>query len=178
MSFSRPVLQLEGVLFGGGNVLLKQCTAEVAHFSLQWWTEPAALKHQGNPEGERSLSRGISQKQERDFVRTPDVLSPLPLSSAYSKLCSQLQAANFAGADSFYVRVNLNVEPHGDPPSLSVSCDDIVHVTDTRYNGKYHWRCSLVDRHTAKPLQTGTMPNYNRLSKSTLGGVQIERDNS
>ncbi|XP_075888337.1 caspase recruitment domain-containing protein 10 isoform X2 [Nelusetta ayraudi] len=131
------LLELEGVLFGGGNVLLKQCTAEVAHFSLQWWTEPAALKHQGNPE-------------------------------AYSKLCSQLQAPNFAGADSFYVRVNLNVEPHGDPPSLSVSCDDIVHVTDTRYNGKYHWRCSLVDRHTAKPLQTGTMPNYNRAQQLLL----------
>lgn len=177
VSFSRPVLQLEGVLFGGGNVLLKQCTAEVAHFSLQWWTEPAALKHQGNPEGERSLPWIFAETRE-GFCSNPERTFPLPLSSAYSKLCSQLQAPNFAGADSFYVRVNLNVEPHGDPPSLSVSCDDIVHVTDTRYNGKYHWRCSLVDRHTAKPLQTGTMPNYNRLAKSTLGVVQIERDNS
>ena len=54
------------------------------------------------------------------------------------------------------------MEPHGDPPSLGVSCDDIIHVTDTRYNGKYQWRCSLVDPLTAKPLQAGTMPNYNR----------------
>lgn len=84
------------------------------------------------------------------------------LSSAYSKLCSQLSSPIFKGADSFYVRVNLNMEPHGDPPSLGVSCDDIIHVTDTRYNGKYHWRCSLVDPLTAKPLQAGTMPNYNR----------------
>lgn len=43
--------QLERVLFGGGSVLLAQCTAEVAHFSLQWWTEPSTLKHQSNPEG-------------------------------------------------------------------------------------------------------------------------------
>lgn len=79
-------------------MLLKQCTAEVAHFSLQWWTEPAALKHQGNPEGERSLSRGSSQKQERDFVRTPDVLSPPPpllsvlqavLAAAGGQLCGR-----------------------------------------------------------------------------------------
>ncbi|XP_041813022.1 caspase recruitment domain-containing protein 10 isoform X2 [Chelmon rostratus] len=131
------LLELERVLFGGGSVLLSQCTAEVAHFSLQWWTEPSTLKHQSNPEG-------------------------------YSKLCSQLSAPNFMGADSFYVRVNLNMEPLGDPPSLGVSCDDIIHVTDTKYNGKYHWRCSLVDPHTAKPLQAGTMPNYNRAQQLLL----------
>ncbi|XP_018523188.1 caspase recruitment domain-containing protein 10 [Lates calcarifer] len=131
------LLELERVLFGGGSVLLGQCTAEVAHFSLQWWTEPSTLKHQSNPE-------------------------------AFSKLSSQLSSPNFMGADSFYVRVNLNMEPHGDPPSLGVACDDIIHVTDTRYNGKYHWRCSLVDPHTAKPLQAGTMPNYNRAQQLLL----------
>ncbi|KAG7216244.1 hypothetical protein INR49_029095 [Caranx melampygus] len=131
------LLELERVLFGGGSIQLGQCTAEVAHFSLQWWTEPSTLKHQSNPE-------------------------------AYSQLCSQLLSPNFMGADSFYVRVNLNMEPHGDPPSLGVSCDDIIHVTDTRYNGKYHWHCSLVDPLTAKPLQAGTMPNYNRAQQLLL----------
>nr|XP_020480622.1 caspase recruitment domain-containing protein 10 [Monopterus albus] len=131
------LLELERVLFGGGSVLLGQCTAEVAHFSLQWWTEPSALKHQSNPE-------------------------------AYSKLCSQLSSPTFMGADSFYVRVNLNMEPHGNPPSLGVSCDDIIHVTDTRYDGKYHWHCSLVHPCTAKPKQAGTMPNYNRAQQLLL----------
>ncbi|MEQ2183628.1 hypothetical protein GOODEAATRI_000061, partial [Goodea atripinnis] len=84
---------------------------------------------------------------------------------AYSKLCSERSSTSFVGADSFYARVNLNMEPHGDPPSLGVSCDDIVHVTDTRHNGKYQWRCSLVDRDTAVPLQTGIVPNYNRLDR-------------
>uniref|UniRef100_A0A7N8XJ96 Caspase recruitment domain-containing protein 10-like n=1 Tax=Mastacembelus armatus TaxID=205130 RepID=A0A7N8XJ96_9TELE len=46
------LLELERVLFGGGSVLLGQCTAEVAHCSLQWWMEPSMLKHQSNPEGE------------------------------------------------------------------------------------------------------------------------------
>ncbi|XP_035510296.1 caspase recruitment domain-containing protein 10 [Morone saxatilis] len=131
------LLELERVLFGGGSVLMAQCTAEVAHFSLQWWTEPSTLKHQSNPE-------------------------------AYSKLCSQLSSPTFTGADSFYVRVNLNMDAHGDSPSLGVSCDDIIHVTDTKYNGKYHWRCSLVDPRTAKPLQEGTMPNYNRAQQLLL----------
>ncbi|XP_069005607.1 caspase recruitment domain-containing protein 10 [Embiotoca jacksoni] len=135
------LLELERVLFGGGSVQLGQCTAEVAHFSLQWWTEPSTLKYQSNPE-------------------------------AYSKLCSELSSPTFMGADSFYVRVNLNMEPLGDPPSLGVSCDDIIHVTDTRYNGKYHWRCSLVDPSTAKFLQTGTMPNFNRAQQLLLVRLQ------
>ncbi|XP_061556778.1 caspase recruitment domain-containing protein 10 isoform X1 [Phycodurus eques] len=135
------LLELENVLFGGGNMLFSQCTAEVAHFSLKWWTEPSTLKHQSNPE-------------------------------AYAKLCSQLSLPTFKGADSFYVRVNLNIEPLGDPPSLSVSCDDIIHVTDTRWNGKYHWRCSLVDTLTANPLQAGNMPNYNRAQQLLLVKLQ------
>ncbi|XP_061158829.1 caspase recruitment domain-containing protein 11 isoform X1 [Syngnathus typhle] len=131
------LLELENVLFGGGNVQLSQCTAEVAHFSLQWWTEPTSLKHQSNPE-------------------------------AYAKLCSQISLPTFKGADSFYVRVNLDIGPLGDPSSLGVSCDDIIHVTDTRYNGKYHWRCSLVDPRTANTLQAGNMPNYNRAQQLLL----------
>lgn len=45
--------QLDQVLFGEGRVRLSQCTAEVAHFSLQCWTEPNVLKHTHNPAGER-----------------------------------------------------------------------------------------------------------------------------
>ncbi|XP_072299837.1 caspase recruitment domain-containing protein 10 isoform X2 [Eucyclogobius newberryi] len=131
------LLELERVLSGGGSVQLAQCTAEIAHFSLQWWTEPSSLKHRSNPE-------------------------------AYAKLCSQIQSSSFMGADSFYVRANLNMEPHGVPPSLGVSCDDIIYVTDTRLNGKYHWCCWRVDPNTATPLQAGTMPNYNRAQQLLL----------
>lgn len=163
---SRPLcLQLERVLFGGGSVLLGQCTAEVAHFSLQWWTEPSTLKHRSSPEGE-SVSARHTRPTRRRFL--PD---PRFLSSAYSKLCSELSSPTFVGPDSFYVRVNLNMEPHGDPPTLAVSCDDIVHVSDTRYNGKYQWCCSLMDPSTAKPRQTGTMPSYNRCVRTSGSGL-------
>ncbi|XP_068605881.1 caspase recruitment domain-containing protein 10 [Brachionichthys hirsutus] len=131
------LLELERVLFGGDGVLLSQCTAEVAHFSLQWWAELSMLKYRSN-------------------------------AAAYAALCAQMSEPSFKGADSFYVRVNLDIAPQDDPPSLGVSCDDIIYVTDTRYNGKYHWRCSLVDTHTAKSLQTGTMPNYNRAQQLLL----------
>ncbi|CAL8264719.1 unnamed protein product [Gadus morhua 'NCC'] len=131
------LLELQQVLSGGGSLLLSQCTAEVAHFSLQWWTQPASLKHRANPE-------------------------------AYATLCSQLAAPSFLGADSFYVRVNLDMDPSGDVPFLGARCDDIMHVTDTRYQGKYQWRCCLLDRCTAQPLLAGAMPNYNRAQQLLL----------
>lgn len=131
------LLELDQVLFGDGRVCLNQCTAEVAHFSLQWWTEPNSLKHTHNPDG-------------------------------YSRLMAELSSPSFAGADSFYVRVNLDLSSHGDPPCLCVQCDDVLHVTDTRYNGKYQWRCARVDKHTGAPLQTGAVPNYNRAQQLLL----------
>lgn len=158
-------------------MVLSQCTAEVAHFSLQWWTEPSALKHQSNPQGENNLrvhrpKGDKSPWKYRVMFYEPPPLSVLP--SAYSRLCSELSEPGFMGSDSFYVRVNLNIEPHDEPQSLGVSCDDIIHVTDTRYKGKYQWHCSVVDPHTAKPLQTGTMPNYNRLDLGFTPLIQME----
>ncbi|KAJ3601575.1 hypothetical protein NHX12_032543 [Muraenolepis orangiensis] len=124
----------------GGNqtgVFVSHCTSEVAHFSLQWWTEPSALKHRTNTE-------------------------------AYAALCSKLTSPSFLGADSFYVRLNLDMDSHEDAPCLVAHCDDIIHVTDTRYRGKYQWCCRLVDRCTAQPLKTGAMPNYNRAQQLLL----------
>lgn len=131
------LLELDQVLCAGGRVLLHQCTAEVAHFSLRWWTEPDSLKHTHN-----------QQK--------------------YSDLSAELSSPDFTGADSFYVRVNLDLCSRGDPPCLSVHCDDVLHVTDTRYNGKYQWRCVRVDKNTAKALQAGAVPNYNRAQQLLL----------
>ncbi|MCI4395160.1 hypothetical protein PGIGA_G00177210 [Pangasianodon gigas] len=131
------LIELEEVLFSGGCVDLSQCTAEVAHFTLQWWTEPTSLKHRLNEEG-------------------------------YSCLNSELSSPSFTGADSFYIRVNLDLFLHGEQPCLRVSCNDILHVTDTRYNGKYQWRCTRVDTHSAKSLHNGAVPNYNTAQQLLL----------
>ncbi|KAK1785708.1 hypothetical protein P4O66_019053 [Electrophorus voltai] len=131
------LLELEQAQFAGGQMVLNKCTGEVAHFSLQWWTDPASLKHRLNEEG-------------------------------YSRLNSELSSPSFTGADSFYVRVNLDLCSHGDLPCLHASYNDILHVTDTRYNGKYQWRCTCVDTLSAKPLQAGAVPNYNRAQQLLL----------
>lgn len=51
--------------------MLSQCTAEVAHFSLQWWTEPSALKHRSNKQGEQNLL--VNLKVEHNKKTLPGV---------------------------------------------------------------------------------------------------------
>ncbi|XP_023685632.2 caspase recruitment domain-containing protein 10 isoform X1 [Paramormyrops kingsleyae] len=130
------LLELAPAVPGEESVPLGRCTSEVAHYFLQAWTEPSALKHQVN-------------------------------SKAYSRLLTQMTSPSFMGADSFYVRVNLDLDasvrsgPH-------TRCDDILLVTDTWYEGRYQWRCRRVDRETGEPQQEASLPNYNRAQQQLL----------
>ncbi|XP_069053097.1 caspase recruitment domain-containing protein 10 isoform X2 [Lepisosteus oculatus] len=132
------LLELQRVLLGGASLQLRHCTLEVAHFSLQWWTEPAALRHQPSPEAYASL-RAQADK-------------PGPA----------------AGFDSFYIRVNLDLNPQGPPPCLGAHADDILHVTDTLHRGKCQWHCARVELQTGKDLEAGVMPSYNRAQQLLL----------
>lgn len=83
--------------------------------------------------------------------------------SAYEKLLEQLQSGEASSGDSFYVRVNMSL-PVGSGGSLTVSCNNILHVTNTRpdgadgsWSGSHVHPCQLLD------LQSGTVPNYYRL---------------
>ncbi|XP_048847968.1 caspase recruitment domain-containing protein 10 isoform X3 [Brienomyrus brachyistius] len=130
------LLELAPAMPGGESVPLGRCTSEVAHYSLQAWTEPSALKHQVN-------------------------------SKAYSQLFAQMASPSFMGADSFYVRVNLDLGTNvrsGPQPR----CDDILLVTDTWYDGRYQWRCRRVDRETGELQQEASLPNYNRAQQQLL----------
>lgn len=76
-------------MFGEGSVLLSQCTAEVAHFSLQWWTEPSTLSHRSNLEGE--LIKYVPVLFEPVCMATRTELFP-PLLSVLSLLKALLPA--------------------------------------------------------------------------------------
>lgn len=83
--------------------------------------------------------------------------------SDYAALLQQLQENQTSSGDSFYVRVNISL-PTGPNGTLAVSCNDILHVTNTRPPGSEDsWYASQV--HPCQPLdlQSGTVPNYFRL---------------
>uniref|UniRef100_A0A3B4TE17 Caspase recruitment domain family, member 14 n=1 Tax=Seriola dumerili TaxID=41447 RepID=A0A3B4TE17_SERDU len=78
----------------------------------------------------------------------------------YEALLQQLQSSEISSGDSFYVRVNMSL-PAGPNGTLAVSCNDILHVTNTRPAGtEDSWHASQVHPCQLLDLQSGTLPNY------------------
>ncbi|XP_041432488.1 caspase recruitment domain-containing protein 11 isoform X2 [Xenopus laevis] len=87
---------------------------------------------------------------------------------AYRKLITDLEEGKIISGDSFYIRLNLNISSQWDSCSLSLHCDEIVHVLDTMYQGKYEWLCAKVDPFTDRNLEEGTIPSYSRAQQIFL----------
>ena len=82
--------------------------------------------------------------------------------SDYEALLQQLQNSHTSSGDSFYVRVNMSL-PAGSNGALAVSCNDILHVTNTRPAGtEDSWHASQVHPCQLLDLQSGNVPNYYR----------------
>ncbi|XP_018422292.1 PREDICTED: caspase recruitment domain-containing protein 11 [Nanorana parkeri] len=91
----------------------------------------------------------------------------------YSKLTKDLEEGKVRSGDSFFIRLNLNISSHLDSCSLSVNCDDIVHVLDTMHQGRYEWLCARVDPFTVRNMDIGTIPSYSRAQQLFL--VKLQR---
>lgn len=92
---------------------------------------------------------------------TVDMKSYCP--PAYRRLQRDLEDGTLASGDSFYIRVNLNISGQSDSCSLTVRCDEVVHVLDTRYQGRCEWMCARVDPFTGSDLlDRGTIPSNSR----------------
>nr|DBA20182.1 TPA: hypothetical protein GDO54_015898 [Pyxicephalus adspersus] len=91
----------------------------------------------------------------------------------YSKLIKDLEEGKVRSGDSFFIRLNLNISSHSDNCSLSVNCDDIVHVLDTMHQGRYEWLCARVDPFTVRNMEIGTIPSYSRAQQLFL--VKLQR---
>ncbi|XP_072838514.2 caspase recruitment domain-containing protein 11 [Pogona vitticeps] len=91
----------------------------------------------------------------------------------YRRLLSEIEKGIITSGDSFYIRLNLSISSLLDCCSLSVKCDEIVHVLDTMYQGKCEWLCARVDPFTGKDVEMGTIPNSSRAQQLLL--VKLQR---
>lgn len=83
----------------------------------------------------------------------------------YQALLLQLRTNSTSSGDSFYVRVNMSLAA-GAGGTLSVSCNDILHVTNTRPGGAEDlWYASRVHPGQLLDLHSGTLPNYYRAQR-------------
>uniref|UniRef100_A0A3P9Q036 CARD domain-containing protein n=1 Tax=Poecilia reticulata TaxID=8081 RepID=A0A3P9Q036_POERE len=110
----------------------------------------------------RRMSKDIPLDQVRhDYITTES--SPCAHSPAYRRLQSNLSDGTLASGDSFYIRVNLNICGQSDSCSLNVRCDEVVHVLDTRHQGRCEWLCARVDPYSGTDLaEHGTIPSNSR----------------
>ncbi|CAL1602174.1 unnamed protein product [Knipowitschia caucasica] len=89
-------------------------------------------------------------------------LSLRPRPDDYQGLLQQLQTSTISSGDSLYVRVNMSLSS-GSGGTLAVSCNDILHVTNTCPTGASDsWEASQVHPCQLLHLQSGTVPNYFR----------------
>ncbi|XP_013986855.2 caspase recruitment domain-containing protein 14 [Salmo salar] len=97
-------------------------------------------------------------------------LSLRPNQDAYKKLL--LQSGEAMSGDSFYVRVNMSLTG-GSQDTLTVSCNDILHVTCTRPAGTdCSWRASHVHPCQLLDLKTGNLPNYYRAQRLLIRAIE------
>uniref|UniRef100_A0A8C9XXZ6 Caspase recruitment domain family member 11 n=1 Tax=Sander lucioperca TaxID=283035 RepID=A0A8C9XXZ6_SANLU len=88
---------------------------------------------------------------------------------SYRRLQRDLAEGPQVSGDSFYIRVNLNISAQSDSCSLSVRCDEVVHVLDTRHQGHCEWLCARVDPYNGSDLaERGTIPSNSRYTQSNL----------
>uniref|UniRef100_A0A3Q3AZ60 Caspase recruitment domain family, member 11 n=1 Tax=Kryptolebias marmoratus TaxID=37003 RepID=A0A3Q3AZ60_KRYMA len=92
---------------------------------------------------------------------------------SYRRLQRDLADGTLASGDSFYIRVNLNIYGQSDSCPLCVRCDEVVHVLDTRHQGRCEWLCARVDPYSGFDLsERGTIPSNSRAQQLLLVKIQ------
>lgn len=72
---------------------------------------------------------------------------------------NDLEEKVVTSGDSFYIRANLALEGKA-TGELQVQCNEILHVTDTMFQGRSRWGASRVNPYSMKDGDAGTIPNY------------------
>ncbi|KAG7491651.1 hypothetical protein MATL_G00005990 [Megalops atlanticus] len=98
-------------------------------------------------------------------------LSLRPNQDGYEKLLLQLQSGEVTSGDSFYMRVNMSLSASCSG-ALTVTCNDIVHVTNTTHGSDGSWKASHVHPCQLKDLKSGTLPNYYRAQSLLIRAIE------
>ncbi|XP_027705972.1 caspase recruitment domain-containing protein 14 isoform X2 [Vombatus ursinus] len=89
----------------------------------------------------------------------------------YKKLVQDIENKVTTSGDSFYIRVNLAMEGKAGG-ELQVQCNDILHVTDTMYQGQSCWHAHRVNLYSMKDTDHGTIPNYSQAQQQLITLIQ------
>lgn len=154
--------QIEGCVHGKDrSISLETSTQEEAHWMLQHCSGPIQLHYRVNYD----CKCGV-EPWDPQFDPSEVTMLPWPPPPAFHRLKRDLADGTLVSGDSFYIRVNLNISSQSDNCTLTVSCDEVVHVLDTKYQGRADWLCARVDPFTGTDLaECGTIPSNSRYGR-------------
>ncbi|XP_036268094.1 caspase recruitment domain-containing protein 14 isoform X2 [Pipistrellus kuhlii] len=112
----------------------------------------------------KAVLQGVTLEQAVGLLRRVDgfcCLSVKVNTEGYKKLVQDLEAKVATSGDSFYIRVNLALEGRAEG-ELPVHCGDILHVTDTMFQGRGCWHAHRVGPYSTRDTDGGTIPTYAR----------------
>ncbi|XP_029455041.1 caspase recruitment domain-containing protein 14 [Rhinatrema bivittatum] len=89
----------------------------------------------------------------------------------YRKLVTDMENRVVTSGDSFYIRVNMNMEKMAGS-NLQVQCNEILHITDTMFEGKGQWNAHRVNPYTMADMESGVIPNYYQAQKQLIRTIQ------
>nr|XP_033817534.1 caspase recruitment domain-containing protein 14 [Geotrypetes seraphini]XP_033817535.1 caspase recruitment domain-containing protein 14 [Geotrypetes seraphini]XP_033817536.1 caspase recruitment domain-containing protein 14 [Geotrypetes seraphini]XP_033817537.1 caspase recruitment domain-containing protein 14 [Geotrypetes seraphini]XP_033817538.1 caspase recruitment domain-containing protein 14 [Geotrypetes seraphini] len=89
----------------------------------------------------------------------------------YRKLVNEMENEIVTSGDSFYIRVNMSMEKTAGC-SLRVQCNEILHITDTMYEGKCQWSAHRVSPYTMSHMESGIIPNYYQAQQLLIRAIQ------
>ncbi|KAK3575400.1 hypothetical protein QTP86_025806 [Hemibagrus guttatus] len=98
-------------------------------------------------------------------------LSLRPKQDAYQNLLQELKIREVTSGDSFYVRVNMSLPGCG-AEMLSVTCNDILHVTNSHYGSDGYWWASHVHGCQLMDLKSGRVPNFYRAQSQLIRAIE------
>ncbi|XP_062852643.1 caspase recruitment domain-containing protein 14 [Trichomycterus rosablanca] len=104
-------------------------------------------------------------------VNGPCNLSLKPKQDAYQNLLQQLKKGEVTSGDSFYVRVNMSL-PGSSAGALSVTCNNILHITNSHHGNDGYWWASHVHSSKLMDLNSGTVPNYYRAQRQLIRAIE------
>ncbi|XP_070417471.1 caspase recruitment domain-containing protein 14 isoform X2 [Equus przewalskii] len=188
---ARKILSQVTVLAFQGDTLLEQISIIGGNFTgifihgvtpgsaademaLRPGTQIVMVDYEATEPSFKAVLEGTTLEQAVGLLRRVNgfcCLSVKVNTEGYKKLVQDLEAKVATSGDSFYIRVNLAMEGRAEG-ELQVRCNDILHVTDTWFQGRSCWHAHRVGPYSTQGTEHGTIPNYSRAQQLLIALLQ------
>ncbi|KAB0366947.1 hypothetical protein FD755_020271 [Muntiacus reevesi] len=170
---------LEQISVIGGNltgIFIHRVTPGSAadEMALRPGTQIVMVDYEATEPSSKAVLEGMTLERAVGLLRRVNGFCCLSVKvnmEGYKKLVQDLEAKVATSGDSFYIRVNLVLEGRAEG-ELQVRCNDILHVTDTLFQGSSCWHAHRVGPYSTKGTEHGTIPNYTRAQQLLIALLQ------